>query len=41
MNWCYAICDSLVLPIVAIVTFLWTIYQEWRYHEELQYKPRP
>lgn len=25
-------CDSLVIPLVTIVTFAWTIYQEYRHH---------
>jgi len=27
-NWCYGMCDSVILPIVTIITFFWTIYQE-------------
>jgi hypothetical protein len=37
-NWCYAMCDSLVLPFVSIVTFLWTVIQEIRHQKEKEEK---
>lgn len=30
-NMCYAMCDSVILPIIAVGTFIWTAYQEIRY----------
>jgi hypothetical protein len=33
-NWCYVMCDSIVLPIIALATAVVTAYQEYRrYHE--------
>lgn len=33
-NWCYQMCDSVILPLIAIGTFLWTGYQELRHRKE-------
>lgn len=30
-NWCYLMCDSVLLPLIAVATFVWTAYQEYRY----------
>ncbi len=30
-NWCYVMCDSVILPLVAVATFIWTAYQEYRH----------
>lgn len=30
VNWCYAMCDSIILPIVSIVTFIWTAIQAYQ-----------
>jgi len=27
-NWCYVACDSVILPITTVITFLWTLYQQ-------------
>jgi len=32
-NWCYVMCDSVILPIATVITFLWTAYQEYRHRE--------
>ncbi len=32
-NWCYVMCDSVVLPLVAIITAVWTFYQEIRHQK--------
>jgi len=29
-NMCYAMCDSVVLPLIAVMTFIWTAYQEYQ-----------
>jgi len=35
-GWCYALCDSVVLPILTMATFGWTAYQEYRHHKSAQ-----
>lgn len=31
---CYALCDTWFLPILSLLTFLWTVYQEYRHQKE-------
>jgi len=32
-NWCYALCNSFILPLVALLTAAWTAYQEYRHQK--------
>lgn len=34
-NWCYTLCDGVILPAAAIVAFVWTMYQEYR-HQRIE-----
>jgi len=37
-NWCYQLCDGVVLPVMAIIAFFWTLYQEFRHQKAKEEK---
>jgi len=35
-EWCYVMCDNVIIPLLGVAAFVWSAYQEWRHRKESQ-----